>query len=133
MRKGAPLARDTKPRRRGLRRPAMPKEVRTAAFLRAAGRCDRCGVGITPETFEAHHRQLRSQGGADTLANLVALCRGCHVPGVHAHPKESRLTGFIVPSHGDPATTPVLRHTDRWYLPVGNTWAPTTPPEGDPS
>lgn len=133
MRRGAPLARDAKPQRARprLRRPAMPKDVREAVYRRSGGRCDRCGVGISLESMEAHHRKLRAQGGQDDLATLIALCRACHVPGVHGHPKESRLTGFIVPSHGDPATVPVLRYTDRWYLPLGTTWAPTTPPTGD--
>lgn len=25
-----------------------------------------------------HHRRLRSQGGKDTLRNLIALCDACH-------------------------------------------------------
>jgi 5-methylcytosine-specific restriction endonuclease McrA len=27
---------------------------------------------------DAHHVRQRSDGGPDTLANLVALCDGCH-------------------------------------------------------
>lgn len=59
----------------------MSVSVRTRALLheRAHGCCEICGShGAT----NAHHRQNRSQGGSDRLANLLLLCgsgtTGCH-------------------------------------------------------
>lgn len=123
-------ARDAKPRRRVLGRPVMPKHVRVAVWQRAGGRCDRCGIGVTFDSMEAHHRVLRKQGGPDTVENLLSLCLGCHNPGVHLHRRVAEEQGHIVRSHRDPAIVPVLRYTGRWYLPAGDVWQPTTPPEG---
>jgi 5-methylcytosine-specific restriction endonuclease McrA len=45
--------------------------------------------------LDLHHRQARSQGGQDTLANLVSVHRLCH-NFIHSHPDEARKRGFIV-------------------------------------
>lgn len=68
---------------------------------RAGGRCERCGRGLF--VAEHHHRKLRSRGGGDTAANLVAICTRCHV-WVHANPVKATETGWMVPRTDDPAT-----------------------------
>lgn len=74
---------------------------------RAQGHCERCGRGL-PDPFHRHHRKLRSQGGLDTLANLVAICKKCHET-VHLSPMASYKTGFIVKGGklNDPAESPL--------------------------
>ena len=61
-------------------REALPREqwnlLRAALFQRAGGVCEVCR--IRESGLEAHHVIKRSQGGADALDNLVALCRHCH-------------------------------------------------------
>lgn len=42
---------------------------------RAGGRCERCGK---PGRLQADHVTPVSQGGSHELANLQALCEGCH-------------------------------------------------------
>ena len=49
-----------------------------------------CGRSAT----EIHHRRLRSQGGKDTVDNLVCLCLKCH-RWAHDHPKEACEKGII--------------------------------------
>lgn len=36
--------------------------------------CERC----MKKTVDVHHIEYRSQGGADEIKNLMALCRNCH-------------------------------------------------------
>lgn len=52
------------------------RECRLAVFRRSGFGCELCG-GL--RRLEVHHIQPLSQGGAwFELANLQALCRGCH-------------------------------------------------------
>jgi len=51
------------------------KALRIAVIARAEGRCQYCGAW---GHLDAHHVVKRSQGGTDTMDNLVALCRSCH-------------------------------------------------------
>lgn len=71
-----------------------------------------------------HHRLLRSQGGQDSLENLVLLT-GSGTTGehgwVHAHPLAAELVGLIVPPGIDPAAWPIWRvgilsGTRGWHL-----------------
>lgn len=50
------------------------RALRQQVLDRAGGRCERCG-GIADD---AHHVVARVDGGPDSLANVVALCSGCH-------------------------------------------------------
>ena len=93
----------------------IPKKLRTAAYERAGGLCDCCGEWMDPETFDAHHRQLRSRGGKHTIENLVALKHEHHM-WVHQHPAESTDRGLMVPSWADPVDTPVRRFDGNLYL-----------------
>ena len=44
---------------------------------------------------EAHHRQIRGQGGQDTEENLILLCKKHH-DWCHANPVEAEELGLIV-------------------------------------
>lgn len=76
--------------------------LRQLVHRRASGRCECCADPLTAG-WECHHRKLRSRGGQDSAANLVALCRLCHRR-VHGRPAWARETGFMVESWDDPAT-----------------------------
>jgi 5-methylcytosine-specific restriction endonuclease McrA len=49
--------------------------------------------------LDPHHIQRRSQGGKDTLDNLIPLHRQCHRY-IHEHPSEAYDAGFLVRSDG---------------------------------
>jgi 5-methylcytosine-specific restriction enzyme A len=49
-------------------------KLRQRVLDRAGGRCERCG-GVADDP---HHVVGRVDGGPDTMANLEALCEGCH-------------------------------------------------------
>jgi 5-methylcytosine-specific restriction endonuclease McrA len=48
--------------------------LKRQAWARDKGRCVTCGK----LAHDAHHVKKRSAGGADTLDNIVSLCRRCH-------------------------------------------------------
>jgi len=55
---------------------AMAAVAESGQILRRDGwRCQSCG---TISNLEVHHRQFRSQSGADTEGNLITLCVDCH-------------------------------------------------------
>lgn len=100
--------------------------------------CLLCGGGIGDlrgVDYSIHHRKLRSQGGDNSLPNLVLLCgsgcTGCH-GAVHAKPKWAReFGGWILKSTDDPATYPVLvDRADRWVLLTPGGRRVTTPAPG---
>jgi hypothetical protein len=146
VKRGGPLARRTrlaggKPlRRRGPLERSKPRPLRfgrsripllrEAVHARAGGRCDIGGGPLQLSRCEAHHRKLRSQGGPDELANLLVTCTACHAR-AHANPAWARERGYIVASHDDPATRPVLRHGRRWQLPTTHGWAPVEAPRDE--
>ncbi len=49
-------------------------------LLRDNHRCVMCGAF---GRFPPHHIVYRSQGGADSIDNLVTLCNNCHISGAH--------------------------------------------------
>jgi 5-methylcytosine-specific restriction endonuclease McrA len=79
---------------------------------RADGCCELCGERLGP-VFECHHRKLRSRGGQDSAANLLALCSTCHRR-CHEHVAWATEQGFIVASHDDPQFVPVALHLSSW-------------------
>lgn len=85
---------------------------RAAIAARAGGRCERCGRDLNQTGLEAHHRKLRSQGGAHGVENLAALCPEDH-RWCHEHPAAARLEGFIIPAVSDPASRAVTLHDGR--------------------
>ena len=58
--------------------------LRVQVHQRENGRCLRCKRKVYLSTrnpfdlMHAHHLKYRSQGGADSVDNLVALCGECH-------------------------------------------------------
>ena len=54
----------------------LDENLRIACLMRDDYTCQQCGKRIG--RLEAHHIQFRSNGGKDTLANLVTLCEHCH-------------------------------------------------------
>lgn len=133
MKRSAELAR-TAPltRARGIktkkpRRGPMPTGMRHEVYVRAGGRCDCCAEPLPGDMWEAHHRQTRGRGGVDSHENLVALCSPCHHGQIHAHPAWATERGFLVPSWGNPATTPILRHGRTWQQPTGRAWTLAAP------
>lgn len=76
----------------------MTVTTRTRTLLRerAHGCCEMCGKS---GANNAHHRINQSQGGPDTLSNLLLLCgsgtTGCH-GWVTTHPEDARRQGLSV-------------------------------------
>lgn len=54
----------------------LDENLRIACLMRDGYRCQHCGKGSV--RLEAHHIQWRSQGGKDTLTNVITLCEPCH-------------------------------------------------------
>lgn len=54
----------------------MGKKVYTQVRERDLWRCRACGKA---ELLEVHHITFRSQGGEDTLENLITLCKHHHM------------------------------------------------------
>lgn len=88
--------------------PDQWQEATLQLQARARGRCECCGSRLPPGIGVRHHRQLRSQGGVDSLENLLLLLPEHHADRVHAHPAWAREHGFIVGMSMDPATTPIV-------------------------
>jgi 5-methylcytosine-specific restriction endonuclease McrA len=68
--------------------------ITPALAARSRGRCEICR---TANAVVRHHRLRRSQGGANTLANLMHLCPPCHST-VHEYPALSRERGWLLAS-----------------------------------
>ena len=116
LKRKTPLRRSAPGRASRPRKQSLPKKLRTAVYERAGGLCDCCGEWMDPETFDVHHRQLRSRGGKHTIENLVALKHEHHM-WVHQHPAEATERGLMVSAYADPATIPVRRFDGNLYLP----------------
>lgn len=80
------------------RRKGVSPKVRAEVLRRSQGHCEaRIGEICTGDYEHAHHRRRRSQGGADSAANLLAVCRECHRH-IHANPAWSEAQGFLLRS-----------------------------------
>lgn len=81
------------------------------------GSCVRC-LG---ELQVVHHRRVRGAGGTSDptievgLANLIGLCSPCH-DWIHAHPRSSYLTGYLVRMGVNPVTVPVVAKPGSYVL-----------------
>lgn len=52
--------------------------TKKAAFERAGGKCERCGVELSMASAEFHHRIPQMDGGDASLENCVVLCHYDH-------------------------------------------------------
>lgn len=60
-------------------RQEFPPKIRLAAWERARGLCECCGVKIRPGNGPHYdHRVPDAVGGGPTLDNCQVLCRSCH-------------------------------------------------------
>jgi hypothetical protein len=62
----------------------MKQEVKD----RSGGRCEARTPRCTGRSEHVHHRRMRSQGGSNTLDNLLDVCLQCHLY-IHSNPTES--------------------------------------------
>jgi hypothetical protein len=76
--------------------------------------CAVCGSSVI-DRGHLHHRKLRKHGGADCPSNLLVIHPQCHAT-VHANPKASYDSGFLVHSWAKPAEQPVVLHGGRTVL-----------------
>lgn len=83
----------------------LARPLRAALSERSMQCCEVCG---RPNPTDPHHRKRKSQGGLDTLANLLDLCRDCHHD-VHHEPKRARRYGYLLPRNAEPEHVPVRR------------------------
>ena len=93
-------------------------ELRHLVWLRAGGCCERCGAALR-SGWPGHHRKRRSQGGPDTIENVVALCGDCHTDGpdaVHHRIEAARARGFLVLRFQNPADVPIMLPDGRFAL-----------------
>lgn len=67
------------------------RKARASLQARSNGVCEQCDAA---RATEAHHIKRKSQGGTNTLDNLVHLCGPCHW-WVHANPAESANLGLL--------------------------------------
>ena len=76
----------------------VPKDIYQDVLSRDMG-CRGAGVIriACQGRIDPHHIKRRSQGGEDTIDNLISLCRAHH-DWVHQHPDESYQLGFL--KHG---------------------------------
>lgn len=84
----------------------FPPAVLRALKKRSRGICEGCGLA---EATEAHHRQYRSRGGPETLANALHLCGRGNMSGCHgkAHTADGEALGWSIRTGFDPLEVPV--------------------------
>ena len=68
----------------------LHENLRLATLIRDKFSCKNCGAKKT--RLEAHHIVYKSQGGKDTIKNLISLCSPCHVK-VHEGVLQLKITG----------------------------------------
>jgi len=56
----------------------FPNRVKTDAFTRAKGRCEKCTAHLYVGKFHYDHRIPDAMGGEPTLENCEVLCLACH-------------------------------------------------------
>lgn len=89
--------------------PTIRKALRTRASIDDYPCCEMCGK---PGANNAHHRRNQSQGGRDTLSNLLLLCgsgtTGCH-GFVTTEPQIAKRMGWTVRRISEPEDIGVWR------------------------
>ena len=64
-------------------RKEFPRSVKVAAFTRAKGYCEKCGVKLHHGRYEYDHRIADAFGGKPILGNCEVLCSMCHDEKTH--------------------------------------------------
>jgi 5-methylcytosine-specific restriction protein A len=64
--------------RGGMMRAEFTRKTKAAAFLRCKGLCESCGSKLSEGNTEYHHRIEAAEGGDNSLANCVVLCKTDH-------------------------------------------------------
>ena len=85
----------------------LPKALRDAVWNRSRGYCEKCGLPLHQDSWNWHHRKIKSQGGQDLVENGLALHFSCH-RWIHDNPAESYKYGYMVPNGDTPLGLPVL-------------------------
>jgi 5-methylcytosine-specific restriction enzyme A len=92
--------------------------VVAAAYQRADGRCELCGLNLGDERgvdHSLHHRRPRGMGGTSdpatsSVSNVLVIC-GSGTTGFHGRVEQYRSiamqAGWLLRQHQDPASTPV--------------------------
>jgi hypothetical protein len=88
------------------------ENIRKSVLKRDNHNCQRCQEERGP--LQAHHINPRSQGGKDTLSNLITLCRPCHAV---QHPDndvfdDSRPNATLFPRPNAPKAVAKMRTPD---------------------
>lgn len=86
-------------------------DVRELVRERSGGFCEARLEGCNGRAVHLHHRQRRSQRGADIPENLLHVCASCH-DAVHRIGERAYRLGLLVRSSDDPAAVPVLETLD---------------------
>lgn len=89
----------------------MDKRIAEAVLERAGGYCEKCG-GVLGESYNLHHRKLKSRGGKDQVSNLIAVHNSCHIQhkdSIHDNPETAERMGFMCPSWVEPQHHPLTR------------------------
>lgn len=84
----------------------MNSDVAREVHDRAEGMCEAMippACQFTPDHL--HHRQMRSQGGGDTVNNLLVVCHVCHA-WIHGHTGRAYEWGLLVKSWDEPVFPP---------------------------
>ncbi len=82
----------------GRRRAAGMRAAKAAVLERSGGRCEAMFAPDCRHVGEClHHIVRRSQGGDESLANLIHSCHACHTgrDGIHNRPEEARRRGLL--------------------------------------
>lgn len=85
----------------------MDAEVRRLVWERCGGYCEVCGLGLSEDSFDFHHRKLKSRGGKDSAPNGLACHHFCHLVTVHNHPRISAEKGWMVSKYDDELAVPI--------------------------